>query len=181
MGKKSKNKQNQQQKRRERKRHDRKARHPTPHRPEFQAAAGPRLPPIDPPEPERCLPAIHIDAAGKPVPDPHAELGIPRDASDEAVLAAFQARILERPPERDPEGARRLLDARQRLLDEDHALERALGVLHVPDPAAVGLPTPAATESSLPVRERIIGQLALYALLEATLLGGSTQAALDLG
>lgn len=182
MGKKSKNKQKQQQQRRERQRHERKARKPTPHRPDPHGPVGLRLPPIDPPEPARCLPAVHLDAAGKVVPDPYTELGVPRDANDEAVLAAFQTHILERPPERDPEGARRLLDARERLLGEEHLLERSLGVLHVPDPAAFGLPTPPSDESLLPVRERIVGQLALYALLEASLHDdGALQGRLELG
>lgn len=180
MGKKNKNKHKQQQQRRERKRHERNARQPKPSGPP-RPRDSPRLPQLDPPEPHRCLPAIHIDATGKVIPDPYAELGIPDDADPEAIHAAFRARILERPPERAPEGARRLLDARERLLGEDRAIERALGVLRVPDPAAFGLPLSSTTDALLPAPERLVGQLALYALLEATFLDGDvTQTSLDL-
>jgi len=118
---------------------------------------------------------ITIDATGKPVNDPYAELGVPRDADEQTILAAWRARIVEQPPERDPEGARRLLEARERLLDPTRVIERALGTLHVPDPTAFGLSAPAGPAEVLTTRERLVGQLALYALLEATQHGSDAQ------
>lgn len=181
--KKKKKKQQQQQakQRRERKRGQRNARK-TERRGPGQAphASVPRLPSLDPPEPERCLSVITIDATGKPVPDPYAELGVPRDADEPTILAAWRARIVERPPERDPEGARRLLEARERLLNPTRVIERELGTLHVPDPAAFGLPGPtgpAGPADMLTTRERLVGQLALYALLEAAERGSNAPAA----
>ena len=169
MGKhKKKQHQKQAQQRREHKRSQRNARRPErrgdPGRPEIAV----RLPPIDPPEPGRCLPPIVLDATGKVVPDPHAELGLSREAepTEQTIMAAWRARIVEHPPERDPEGARRLLAARDRLLAPERVIERELGTLHVPDPAAFGLPP--GSGASLSPCERLVGQLALYALPEAS-------------
>lgn len=124
-----------------------------------------RLPSLEPPEPQRCFPPLVLDASGEPVPDPHVALGVPRDADEPAILAAWQARSRECAPEDAP----RLLAARDRLLDPERVIERELGVLHVPDPVAFGLPTTAPTGQVLALQDRLIGQLALYALLEATL------------
>lgn len=177
MAKKHKKKQQQKQarQRREHKRSERNARKPA------RRGSGPRepgvvdrLPSIDPPDPQRCLPAVFLDATGKAVEDPWAELGVPRDADEAAITAAWKARIVERPPERDPEGARRLLEARERLLDPSRVIERELGSTHVPDPDAFGLPSAEPAVDMLSVRERLVGQLALYALLEGTELDGGT-------
>lgn len=170
MGKhKKKQQQKQAKQRRERKRGQRNARKPKRRGPAPAAHESvPRLPSLDPPEPRRCLPAITIDATGKAVEDPYTVLGVPHDADAPTILAAWRAGVVERPPERDPEGARRLLEARERLLDPARVIERELGTLHVPDPAAFGLPTPAGPPEVLAPRERLVGQLALYVLLEAT-------------
>jgi hypothetical protein len=172
MGK-HKNKQKQAKQRREQKRAQRNTRRPeggapVVARPDPLSLLSVRLPPLDPPAPQRCLPAIVIDATGKVLADPYAALGVPRDADEETVLAAWRAKIVQCPPERDPEGARRLLEARERLLDSRRVIERELGALHVPDPQAFGLPGPAGPGDTLSAQERLVGQLALYALLEGT-------------
>jgi hypothetical protein len=165
---KKKQHQKQAKQRRDEKRKRRNARKPERRGPgAMQPQIVARLPPIDPPEPQRCLPAVTLDATGKSVDDPYALLGVTRDADEPAIMAAWRARIVECPPERDPEGARRLLEARQRLLDPARVIERELGALHVPDPDQFGLPAPE-TGVMLSARDRLVGQLALYALLEAT-------------
>lgn len=111
MAKKNRQKQKQAQQRRERKLSDRNHRRPAPRHSTRRLEATPRLPPLDPPEPQRSLPVLHIDAAGKQVPDPYAELGVPPTADGRAILAAFRDLIIKNPPERDPEAARRLLEA----------------------------------------------------------------------
>lgn len=55
---------------------------------------------------------------------------------------------------------------RARLLDPDKVIERELGTLHVPDPREFGLVGPDAGVM-LSTRDRLVRQLALYALLEA--------------
>jgi hypothetical protein len=165
--KKTKQQKKQSQQRREQRRSERNKRKPGPTATIHEITI--RLPSLDPPEPQRCFSPIDLDATGKPVPDPHVELGIPDTATAEQILTAFCARLLEHPPERDPEGARQLLAARERLLGPDRVLERALGVLHVPDPDAFGLPDATPIHPRLDVEARLVGQLALYALLEATL------------
>lgn len=174
MGKPKKKNQKQAQQRREQKRGRRNARKPERKGPrEAPLERVVRLPSIDPPEPQRCFPALALDATGKVVGDPHAELGVSRDADDAAILAAWRARIVECPPERDPERARRLLEARERLLEPTRVIERELGTVHVPDPDAFGLPGAAVGDDMLTVRDRLVGQLALYVLLEAMEVGGT--------
>jgi hypothetical protein len=168
MGKhKKKQQQKQAKQRREQRRNQRNTRKPAPRGPGAMQPQGvARLPPIDPPEPQRCLPPVTLDATGKAVRDPRVELGVARDADEPAIAAAWRARIVECPPERDPEGARRLLEARERLLDPDKVIERELGTLHVPDPREFGL-VGSDAGVRLSARDRLVGQLALYALLEA--------------
>lgn len=168
MGKhKKKQRQHRAERRRQQKRGERNARKAAPRGPAPVVDASVRLPPLDPGDPQRCFPAIHVDRAGRVVGDPHVVLDVPVGADEETVRAAWRAKILDRPPERDPEGARRLLDARERLLDPNRILERELGVLHVPMPEAFGLPPTKSTAERLPAHDRLVGQLALYALLEA--------------
>lgn len=168
MGKhKKKQRQHQAERRRQQKRGERNARKTAPRGPAPLADAGVRLPPLDPGDPRRCFPAIHVDLAGRVVDDPRATLDVPVGADEDTIRAAWRAKLLDRPPERDPEGARRLLDARERLLDPKRILERELGVLHVPMPEAFGLPPTKSTTERLPAHDRLVGQLALYALLEA--------------
>lgn len=124
-----------------------------------------------PPDLARCFPPVHIGEGLRRVPDPYALLGLdPSEAPDPARIRAAWHRALERhPPEREPEIARSLTAARDRLLAPERVIERLFGVLHPPDPAAHGLPVetiPSAPPHQLPSRTRLLGQLALYALLE---------------
>ena len=131
---------------------------------------------IDPPDLERCAPPIHVDTGLHRVPDPYELLGLDPLASPttDDVRRAWQRAIERHAPERAPEKARALTAARDRLLAPERFLERRLGVLHPPDPAAHGLPVePLAVQRSerLPARTRLLGQLVLYALLEDELSG----------
>lgn len=123
----------------------------------------PRLPSLAA-DPAICLAPIHINDSGVAIEDPREVLGVAAASDDDAIRDAWCRRIVERPPERDPEGARQLLEAREHLLDPGRVFARELGLLHVPDPAAFQLPRPA---DVLPAYARLVGQLALYALLEA--------------
>jgi len=121
---------------------------------------------------QRCLPPLHVDRHGRPVPDPWQSLGLqPRDGSvpHDEVRAAYRQRLLAAPPESDPQRARLLREARDRLCDPRQVLDRELGVLHLPDPQAWDLPgedESSAEDGLLPAADRIVGQLFLYALLE---------------
>ncbi len=137
------------------------------------AVSGHRLLRIAGDAPERSLAPVHIDRTGAVVPDPRAELGLPLDGvlGEATVRAAYRARLIECPPEQDPERARRAREARDRLLDPEAALEDALGVLHVPDAAAWGLQaSDSPTDQRLPASARLLGQSVLYAMLEDALL-----------
>lgn len=128
----------------------------------------PRLP-LDPPAPERCFPPVFVEAGGGVVESPYAVLGLPEgETREREVQDAWRRAILAHPPERDPDGARRVQEARARLLDPERVLERAFGALRVPDPAAWGLEVQAEQEATrlLPALDRLVGQAALYALLE---------------
>lgn len=126
--------------------------------------------PLIPPSPHSCLPPVFIDARGA-VPDPWATLDLPTGTLDpEGVRAAFLTAVQARPPEADPRGAQRLREARDRLIEPERLLDRELGVLHLPDPAAHALPPPVANAAGpLPPEARLIGQLALYTLVEEAL------------
>lgn len=132
--------------------------------------------PLEPPRRERCAAAIHVDARGHQVADPYAILGLDAEADAEAVRRAWVEKIQEHPPEKDPEGARALREARDRLVEPGRLLERLVGVLHVPDPQAWGLPTDAGLveletgpgAGMLDAASRIHGQALVYALVEDT-------------
>lgn len=130
---------------------------------------------------ERCHPPVHATSSLVRIRDPLEVLGLDptRRASREEVLAAFRAAIEAHPPEREPEVARELIEARDRLARPEHVLERELGVLYPPDPAHYGLAAAAAAsepkpESTLPSHPRLLASLVLYTLLEAELEGPST-------
>lgn len=129
---------------------------------------------IDPPERERCFESIHVGESFRRVADPYRALGVDPAAgsSPEEIRAAWCRAIELHPPEREPERAREVTAARDRLLAPERFVERRIGVLYPPDPAAHGLPVPAgppAPAERLPARARLLGQLALYALLEEEL------------
>ena len=131
---------------------------------------------LDRPEFARDTPPIHVEHGLRRVPDPYLELGLEPDGAHttEDVQAAWRRAIERHPPEREPEIARALTTARDRLLAPDKVIERRLGVLYPPDPEAYGLPTEAGPRTSsdrLSSRTRLLGQLVLYALLEEELSG----------
>lgn len=132
------------------------------------ATVVPRLPPLDPPDPGRCFPVVFLRQGGQLAEDPREVLGLADDTSEEAINAAWRRKILAHPPERDPEGARRLQEARERLLDPERVIERTLGAVQVPNPEAFGLPpaeNPETVDMISPLN-RALSQLALYALIE---------------
>ncbi len=152
-------KQRKEQKRKVRRKQERK-RQSTPDVPR------PELRPIDPPTTQGCLPPRFVDATGSVVPDPYALLGLPLGCHDpDRVRTAYRDGLGRHPPEQEPELARQLRDARDRLLDPERLVERELGVLHVPA-------APAIPELAEPAGERLDGNLrlaaqaVLYALVE---------------
>lgn len=126
-----------------------------------------------------CREPLHYGKELAPTANPLVTLGLDptRRATEGEVRAAFQRLIAEHPPERSPEVARAAIDARDRLLRPERALERELGVVYVPDPAKYGLASQAgegaaaspAAPKVLPSEGRLMASLALYALLEAEL------------
>lgn len=127
--------------------------------------------PLRPPALERAGRPIYVAADGTVVPDSHALLDLSPDITDpERVREAFRVAILARPPERDPRGAEQLREARDRLTLPDRLLDRELGVLYVPEPDAWGLPAPLPEPADMLRPEaRLLGQLALYTLVEEAL------------
>ncbi len=147
-------------------------------------AEGPKL------ESAPSLPPIYVDRRGQPTANPLEALGFPADAapSREEVLARARALLLESPPERDPELARQILEARARLTDAACAPDRLLGELRVPDLDALlsgtpeapppSAPQPAQGAARLPARApdwtaqaRLAALMAFYALVEAEIEG----------
>lgn len=116
--------------------------------------------------------AVHVDAEGRAVPDPHKVLGIDPEERDAATIRrAWRDTLLAHPPESDPHGAREAREARDRLLDPTRVLERELGTLQVPDPDAWGLPDlrPERTRPGVTPDARLLGQAVLYTVLEEAL------------
>ena len=54
--------------------------------------------------------------------NPFTVLGLEEDADDEAVRAAYLAALRKSPPDRDPEGFRRIRDAYEALRDTERRL-----------------------------------------------------------
>lgn len=133
------------------------------------------LPALSPPRPERLAPAVYVDASGQIVPDPRAVLGLgPGPLDEPTVRQAWLAATRAAPPERDPEGARRAREARDRLILPDRWREREFGVLQAPDGAAWGLPDapPGPSEPRLDAVGRLAAATVLYALVEDALEAG---------
>jgi hypothetical protein len=140
-------------------------------------------PDFEVPRPDLCQPPVHVTQGFAVVDDPLDLLGLTSEqaADPEQVSAAFRVALSDHPPEREPDLARRLREARDRLLDPGLEFERKFGCLHVPDPRSFGLPevqeaagaSPKVDRDRLPAPSRLLGQLVLYALLEEELEGRS--------
>jgi hypothetical protein len=133
-------------------------------------------PPLTPPRHDRLQDPVHFDRTGQTIESPRALLGLDAGERDpERIRAAWLEKLRLNPPEQDPEGARRLRDARDLLLDPQRWIERELGVVAVPDARAWGLPEPSErpVDDRLDCEGRLLGQLVMYALLEDTLLDPS--------
>ena len=172
MGKKDKkDKQKRAQAKKARKAEARRRRHSAPAGPGPERTRAPHLPDarLAPPRPERLAAPVYVDAKGEVVPDPWALLGLSPGAIDEAtVRTAWLAATRASPPERDPDGARRAREARDRLVDPERWLERELGVLRAPDADAWGLADtpPGAAGGRLDAEGRLAAAAVLYALVE---------------
>jgi hypothetical protein len=133
------------------------------------------LPRLEPLHPERCGPALYVNAQGARVSDPWARLGVAAGASADELKAAWAEQTRRFPPEQHPEEALALREARDRLTLPERLYERAFGALRVPDAQAWSLPTPpveaaqAAAPTRLDARSRLIGQSILYVLVEQAL------------
>ena len=70
--------------------------------------------------------------------DPFAVLGLDETASDEAIREAYIAAIRISPPDRDPEGFRRIREAYEQLRDPERRLAlRLFGPAPLPDLVAL--------------------------------------------
>lgn len=150
-------------------------------RPAFTVTPAPKAPapfeldpaqlPLTPPALDRCRPPVFIDHHGRAQDDPRAVLGLgDGPLNEDLVRARFREGLLTHLPESDPAGAERVRRARDRLLDPDQLLVRELGVLHVPDAAAWSLELPVqSADRGLRADARLLGQLALYTLVEEAL------------
>lgn len=176
----AKNKRNNRDKRREQKRKRRKERK---QRQEAKVVdrvvdTGPPTPTLDLPRTDRLLPPVYLTPHGEHVPSPYEVLGIPEDCHDaEEIRAAWLRGIQAHPPEKDPEGARRLREARDWLTDPNRWRERIIGSLRFPDADAWELGHgPEPQGPAMPAMARMMGQAVLYALVEGELASsGETQ------
>lgn len=94
-------------------------------------------------------------AAGSAAEDPFAVLGLPPAVDDAAVRAAYRAVLRAHPPERDPEGFKRIRVAYEALRDAACRV-RAAVLLHpwlddvdVPSPEELSAPRPASPDTAL--------------------------------
>ena len=118
------------------------------------------------PDPTNTHPPVFVWPDGRRGPGPHAVLGLPEDATQAQVDAAFRAAMLAHPPEQEPDLARRIREAREVLRAPEHVLRRYAGRLRIPDADAWGLAPPEAEPERLSDQDRLLGLAALYALAE---------------
>lgn len=59
---------------------------------------------------------------GREAMNPFTVLGVEETADDEAVRAAYLAAVRKSPPDRDPEGFRRIREAYEALRDNEHRM-----------------------------------------------------------
>ena len=77
---------------------------------------------------------------GTPSSDPYAVLGVDSQAGLEEIKTAYFTRVRAHPPERDPEGFKRVRAAYEQLRDPDRRLETDLLRLQAwPEPSLDGL------------------------------------------
>ena len=125
--------------------------------------------PAIPPHTDKTFGKVHLDNEAHVVSDPYTVLGIPNDADEESIRAAYRDALIRVSPEADPERARKVREARDRLLLPEQLYAREFGTLYVPDPALWGLPVLAVSASSqqgLTTEARMLGQVILYAMFE---------------
>ena len=67
-----------------------------------------------------------VTITGTPVADPYAVLGVDPRATLDEIKAAYFALVRAHPPERDPEGFKRIRAAYEQLRDADRRLETDL-------------------------------------------------------
>jgi curved DNA-binding protein CbpA len=109
-----------------------------------------------------------FDRSGAPIDDPFRTLGLAPGASPDDLRDAYRRGVLAHPPERDPDGFRRVSEAYRRLSHDSKVEERHLGVLEIGSPSDYGLLQRECSDSSpRPAAETILGELLLYAVAEA--------------
>ncbi len=91
-------------------------------------------------------------AVGVMSPSPFEILGVPADADDERIRAAYLRQVREHPPERDPEAFRRIHRAYEAVRDARARI--AYRLFHVPDWRTIAAsvperPTPAQFQAML--------------------------------
>ncbi len=87
---------------------------------------------------------------GTPVANPYAVLGVDPQATLDEIKTAYFALVRAHPPERDPEGFKRIRAAYEQLRDPDRRLETdMLRVQAWPEPSLDGLFEDAPLELSL--------------------------------
>ena len=104
-----------------------------------------------------------FDETGRPIPDPYVVLGAPSGSSPETLRACYLERVREHPPERDPDGFRRIRAAYDVLAEPTRIVARRFGrIPPLPDPAG-----PDGTRASAGDRpsRALEAELLLYALV----------------
>lgn len=107
-------------------------------------------------------------AITRPFAEAREVLGVPRDAEPQAIRRAYRRAVAASPPDRDPEGFRRIREAYELLADPLSRADKALlhPVPHVPPPPLPDLPTEQAL-GSVPVEllRAVLGQITRGKLL----------------
>ncbi len=124
--------------------------------------------PLTPPAAGKTRKPVHVDGQGHVVHDPRELLGLPEGVplTEEAIRKAWHEALLAHPPERDPEMARHIREARDHLLTSEGELALAIGRLQVPDEAAWGLDGGTEDAELQPMLNRLLAQSVIYALIE---------------
>lgn len=124
--------------------------------------------PLVPPAAGRARKPVHVDGQGHVVHNPRELLGLPEGVplTEQAIRSAWHEALLAHPPEREPEMARWIREARDHLLTAEGELALAIGRLQVPDESAWGLDGGADEAELQPMLNRLLAQSVIYALIE---------------